>query len=108
VEVIGYDLKSHDKNQKMTDYETNAVCMLLGYFTGFAEASALATHYDATALPYYLPDSITNDEIERVVYHYLGQNQDKLEMKGGALVVAALSLAFPNPAFKAPAAVEKK
>jgi len=104
MEVIGYDLKAHDTTQKLTDYETNAVCMLLGYFNGFAESSALAAHYDATALPFYLPDSITNDEIERVVFHYLNQNQDKLILKGGALVVAALTLAFPNPAFKPPAA----
>lgn len=102
LEVIGYDLKAHDTNQKLTDYQTNAVCLLLGYFNGFAESSALATHYDATSLPFYLPDSITNDEIERVVYHYLSENPDKLSLKGGVLVVAALTKAFPNPAFKAP------
>jgi len=99
---MDFDLKSHDTNQKLTDYQTNQVCLLLGYFNGFAESAALATHYDATSLPFYLPESITNDEIERVVYHYLSQNPDKLNLKGGALVVAALSKAFPNPAFKAP------
>jgi hypothetical protein len=101
-EVIGYDLKAHDSNQKLTDYETNAVCMLLGYFAGFAESASVASHYDATALPFFLPDSITNDEMERVVYLYLSKNRDKLSMKGDALMVAALSRAFPNVTFKPP------
>jgi hypothetical protein len=101
-EVIRYDLQSHDSDQKLTDYQTNAVCLLLGYFNGFAESAALAAHYDATALPFFLPDSITNDEIERIVYQYLAHHQDKLNLKGGALVVAALAEAFPNPTFKPP------
>jgi hypothetical protein len=102
LEVIQYDMQAHDSGQKLTDYQTNAVCMLLGYFTGFAESSALASHYNATALPFFLPDSITNDEIERTVYQYLKNNPDKLSLKGGALVVAALSRDFPNPVFKPP------
>jgi hypothetical protein len=105
LEVIRYDLQAHDSGQQLTDFQTNAVCLLLGYFNGFAESSALAAHYNATALPFYLPDSITNDQIERVVYKYLADNPDKLDMKGGALVVAALTQAFPNPVFKAPAAL---
>ena len=100
--VIRYDLQAHDSNQKLTDYQTNAVCLLLGYFNGFAESAALASHYDATALPFFLPDSITNDQIERVVYDFLSSNPDKLNVKGGALVVAALAKAFPNPTFKPP------
>jgi hypothetical protein len=102
LEVIRYDLQAHDSNQKLTDYQTNAVCLLLGYFNGFAESAALASHYDATALPFFLPDSITNDQIERVVYDFLSSNPDKLNVKGGALVVAALAKAFPNPTFKPP------
>jgi hypothetical protein len=102
-EVIGYDLKAHDSGKKLTDYQINAVCLMLGYFNGFAESSAIASHYDATALPFFLPDSITNDEIERVVYHYLSDHPDELDVKGGALVAAALTLAFPNPTFKPPA-----
>jgi hypothetical protein len=101
-EVIRYDLEAHDTGQKLTDYQINAVCLLLGYFTGFAESSALAAHYDATALPFFLPDSITNDEIERSVYKYLEDNPDKLTFKGAALVVAALTRDFPNPVFKPP------
>ena len=102
-EVIRYDLKAHETNQKLTDYETNAVCLLLGYFRGFAESSALAAHYDATALPYFLPDSVTDDEIERILYKYLSENPDKLDLKGDALVVAAMTRAFPNTVFKPPA-----
>jgi hypothetical protein len=102
LEVIRYDLQAHDTNQRLTDYQTNAVCLLLGYFNGFAESSALAAHYDATALPFFLPESVTNDEIEHVVYDYLTANPDKLNVKGGALVVAALAKAFPNPTFKPP------
>lgn len=102
LEVIRYDLQAHDSNQKLTDFQTNAVCMLLGYFNGFAESSALASHYNATALPFFLPDTITNDEIERVVYSFLSDNPGKLNLKGGALVVAALTKAFPNPTFKPP------
>ncbi len=102
LEVIRYDLRAHDENQKLTDYQTNAVCLLLGYFNGFAESAALASHYDATALPFFLPDGITNDDIERVVYDFLSNNPDKLNIKGGALVVAALAKAYPNPTFKPP------
>jgi hypothetical protein len=102
LEVIRYDLQAHASNQKLNDYQTNAVCLLLGYFNGFAESAALASHYDATALPFFLPDGITNDEIERVVYDFLSSNPDKLNIKGGALVVAALAKAFPNPTFKPP------
>lgn len=100
LEVIGCDLHAHDSSQKLTDYQTNAVCLLLGYFRGFAESAAVASHFDASALPFILPDSITNDEIERTVYNYLTDNQDKLNLKGGALVVAALSRDFPNFEFK--------
>jgi len=102
LEVIRCDLQAHDANQKLTDYQTNAVCLLLGYFNGFAESAALSAHYDATALPFFLPESITNDEIEHVVYKFLSDNPDKLDLKGGALVVAALAKAFPNPTFKPP------
>jgi hypothetical protein len=102
LEVIQFDMEAHDNNQRLSDYQTNAVCLLLGYFTGFVESSALAAHYDATALPFFLPESITNEEIEQVVYDYLTQNPDKLDMKGGALVVAALAQAYPNPTFKPP------
>lgn len=102
LEVIRYDLQAHDSNQKLTDYQTNAVCMLLGYFTGFAESSALASHYNATALPFFLPDSITNDQIERVVYQFLSDNPGRLDVDGSALIVAALSKAYPNPIFKPP------
>jgi hypothetical protein len=102
LEVIRCDLQAHDSDQKLTDYQTNAVCLLLGYFNGFAESAALTSHYDATALPFFLPEKITNDEIERVVYEFLSANPDKLNIKGGALVVAALAKAFPNPTFKPP------
>lgn len=86
----------------MTDYQTNAVCLLLGYFAGFAEASSMAAHYDATALPFFLPDDVNNDQIERAVYQYLKDNPDKLKMRGDALVTAALAQSFPNPVFKPP------
>jgi hypothetical protein len=102
LEVIRCDLQAHESKQKLSDYQTNAVCLLLGYFNGFAESAALASHYDATALPFFLPNSITDDEIERVVYDFLSSNPDKLNIKGGALVVAALARAFPNPTFKPP------
>ena len=102
LEVIRYDLQAHGSSEKLTDYQTNAVCLLLGYFNGFAESAALASHYDATALPFSLPDNITNEEIERVVYDFLSNNPDKLNIKGGALVVAALAKAYPNPTFKPP------
>lgn len=101
-EVIGYDIQSHDAGMQLTDYQTNAVCMLLGYFRGFAEASAVASHYDATSMPFVLPDSINNEQIERVVYQYLKENPDRLGMKGDALVVAALAKAYPNPSFTPP------
>jgi hypothetical protein len=100
LEVISYDLKAHDSNQKLDDYQTNAVCMLLGYFAGFAESSSVSFHYDASALPFILPDGISNDDIERAVYQFLTDNPDKLDMKGDALVTAALAKVYPNPAFK--------
>jgi len=102
LEVIGYDLHAHDSHLKLTDYQTNAVCLLLGYFRGFAESSAVAAHYNATALPFFLPDSVNNDEMERVIYKYLSDNPEKLDMKGDALIVAALTRGFPNLIFKAP------
>jgi hypothetical protein len=102
LEVIGYDLQAHDSHVKLTDYQTNAVCLLLGYLRGFAECSAVAAHYNATALPFFLPDSVSTDEMERVIHKYLSDNRDKLDMKGDALIVAALSRAFPNLIFKAP------
>lgn len=101
-EVIGYDLQAHELNQKLTDYQTNAVCLLLGYFRGFAESAAIASHYDATALPFFLPDSITNEQIEGIVYKFLSDNPDKLNLKGDALVVAALTEKYPNPSFTPP------
>lgn len=101
LEVIGYDLHAHDSHQKLTDYQTNSVCLLLGYFRGFAESAALASHYNASALPFFLPDSITSDQIERSVYSYLTDNPDKLNLTGGAIVAAALSRDFPNFDFKA-------
>lgn len=104
LEVIHYDLQAQEPNHKLTDYQTNAVCLLLGYFRGFVESAALASHYNATALPFFLPESITNDEIERVIYKFLSANPDKLDLNGGALVVAALSKEFPNPTFKPPIA----
>lgn len=102
VEVIGYDLQAHDGNGRLTEYQTNAVCLLLGYLRGFTESAALASHYDATALPFFLPENITNDQIERIVYKYLTDNPDKLRLSGGVLLVAALSKEFPNPTFKPP------
>jgi len=100
--IIACDIQAHDFNSKLTQAQTNSVCLMLGYFRGFAECSALAAHYDATALPFYLPDTVTNDELERVVAKYLSDNPDKLDLKGDVLIVAALSRAFPNTAFKAP------
>ena len=98
-EVIGYDLQSHDTGQTLTDYQLNAVCMLLGYFRGFAAASAMASHYDATSLPFVLPDSINNDQIERIVYKYLKDNPGRLVLTGDAVMVAALTEDYPNPSF---------
>ena len=98
-EVIGYDMRAHGGQQPLTDYETNAVCLLLGYFRGFAESAAIASHYDATAMPFYLPDSITNVQIEEVVYKFLTENPDKLGERGDALITAALASAYPNPSF---------
>ncbi len=103
-EVIGYDLQAHDSGQALTDYQLNAVCMLLGYFRGFAAASALASHYDATSLPYVLPDGINNDQIERIVYKYLKDNPGRLILSGDALMVAALTEEYPNPSFMRPMA----
>jgi len=107
-DVIGYDLQSHETGQKLTDYQTNSVCLLLGYFRGFAESSAVAAHYNATALPFFLPDSITNDEIERIVYKYLSDNPGKLDLTGDALLVSALTKAFPNTVFTPPPAPARK
>ena len=103
MEVMRFDIEAHDANHQLTDYQTNAVCLLLGYFRGFAEAAALSAHYNSTALPFFLPENITNEEIERVVYNYLADNPDKLNMNGGVLIVAALSKKFPNLVFKPPA-----
>jgi hypothetical protein len=107
-EVIGYDLQSHDTGQNLTDYQTNSVCLLLGYFRGFAESSAVAAHYNATALPFFLPESITNDEIERIVYKYLADNPGKLDLTGDALLVSALTKAFPNTVFTPPPGPARK
>jgi len=107
-EVIGYDIQSRAAGQTLSDYQLNSVCMLLGYFRGFAEASALAVHYDATSLPYVLPDSINNDQIEQIVYKYLKANPGKLILKGDALVVAALTAEYPNPSFMAPVGAKPK
>jgi len=98
-EVIGYDLAAHDSGQSLSDYQLNAVCMLLGYFRGFAAASAVASHYDATSLPFLLPDSINNDQIERLVYKYLKENPGRQILTGDAIMVAALTEEYPNPGF---------
>ena len=66
---------------------------------GFAQSAAIASHYDATALPFVLPSDINNDEIERVIYKFLSDNRDELDKDGAALVVAALSRQYPNPSF---------
>jgi hypothetical protein len=99
-QVIGYDLEGHESGRKLTSYQMNEVCLLLGYFRGFAEAGAIAEHYDATSLPFILPDSITSQQIEQVVYQFLADNPDKLNEKGEALVVAALAKEYPNPSFE--------
>jgi hypothetical protein len=98
-EVIGYDLAAHDSGQQLTDYQLNAVCMLLGYFRGFAAASAVASHFDATSLPFVLPDSINNDQIERIVFKYLKDNPGRQVLTGDAIMVAALTEEYPNPSF---------
>jgi len=98
-EVIGFDLQAHAKNQPLTAYQTNAVCLLMGYFRGFAESAAVASHYDATAMPFFLPDTITGAQIEQVVYKFLADNPDKLGQPGDAILVAALARVFPNPSF---------
>jgi hypothetical protein len=98
-EVIGDDLQAHGSNHPLTSLQTNAVCLLLGYFRGFAEAAAIAEHYDATSLPFILPDSITAEQMEKVVYKFLLDNPDKLALKGDGLVVAALAKEYPNPSF---------
>jgi hypothetical protein len=98
-EVISYDLQSHAKNKHLTAYETNAVCLLMGYFRGFAEAAAVASHFDATSMPFFLPDTITGAQIEQVVYKFLTDNPDKMTEPGDAIVVAALAEEFPNPSF---------
>jgi hypothetical protein len=102
-EVIGYDLAAHDSGQTLSDYQLNAVCMLLGYFRGFASASAMASHYDATSLPFVLPDGINNDQIERIVYKYLKEHPGRLILSGDAIMVAALTEEYPNPSFLRPA-----
>jgi hypothetical protein len=98
-EVIGYDLKAHEMKQELTTYQASAVCMLLGYLRGIAECSAVAAHYDATSLPFFLPDNITGEDMEKAVYTFLLDNPDKLKEKGDALVVAALAKEYPNPSF---------
>jgi hypothetical protein len=101
-EVIGDDLRAHDTGQKLDEYQTSAVCMMLGYLAGFAEASSVSAHYDATALPFFLPDDIDNDQIERAIFKYLTDNPDKMKLRGDAIVVAALAKEFPNLTFKPP------
>ena len=98
-EVIGYDLQSHDSGVSLTDYQLNSVCMLLGYFRGFAAASAVASHFDATSLPFVLPDSVNNDQIERIVYKYLKDNPDRMLLTGDAILVGAMTEQYPNPSF---------
>jgi hypothetical protein len=98
-EVIGYDLQAHATNQQLTDYQTNAVCLLLGYLRGFAESAAIAAHYDATAMPFFLPDTITGEQIEQAVYKFISDNPDKRAERGDAIVVAALTKEYPNPSF---------
>jgi hypothetical protein len=98
-QVIGDDMRAHDTQQPLSDYETNEVCLMLGYFRGFAEAGAIASHYDATSMPFFLPDNITNAQIEATVYKFLTENPDKLGERGDALITAALAQAFPNPSF---------
>ena len=98
-EVINYDLQSHDSGQELTDYQLNSVCMMLGYFRGFASASAMAAHFDATSMPFMLPDSINNDQIERIVYKYLKDNPDRMLLTGDAILVGAMTEQYPNPSF---------
>jgi hypothetical protein len=98
-QVIAYDLQAHAKNQPLTAYQTNAVCLLMGYFRGFAESAAVASHFDATAMPFFLPDSITGEQIEQVVYKFISDNPDKLGEPGDAIMVAALATEYPNPSF---------
>jgi len=89
-------IRVYDKEKLNTELERTEASHARGYLKGLKEASWVLD-YANDRVPYILPTNITNEQLAKVILHYLSIHQDKRDKASYEVVALALTEAFRNP-----------
>ena len=89
-------IRTYDGEKLKTELERTDASHARGYLKGMKEASWVLG-YSNEQVPYILPTNITNQQLARVILHYLSVHPEKREKSSYEIVALALTEAFRNP-----------
>jgi uncharacterized Fe-S cluster protein YjdI len=89
-------LRTYDGEKLKTEQERTDASHARGYLKGLKEASWVLD-YANDRVPYILPTNITNEQLAKVILHYLVVHPEKREKASYEVVALALTEAFRNP-----------
>ncbi len=89
-------IRAYDGEKLKTEQERTDASHARGYLKGLKEASWILD-YANDHVPYILPTNITNEQLAKVILHYLAVHPEKRDKASYEIVALALTEAFRNP-----------
>lgn len=89
-------IRTYEGEKLKTEQERVDASHARGYLKGLKEASWILD-YANDRVPYILPTNITNEQLGKVLLHYLVTHPEKRDKASYEIVALALTEAFRNP-----------
>ncbi len=96
IKAMQLAIRACDNEKLANDDERARASYARGYLKGLIEASWVLD-YANDQVPYILPTNITDEQLAKVILHYLSTHQDKRDKASYEIVALALTEAFRNP-----------
>ena len=96
IKAMQLAIRACDNEKFANDDERAKASYARGYLKGLIEASWVLD-YANDQVPYILPTNITDEQLAKVILHYLSIHSDKRDKASYEIVALALTEAFRNP-----------
>jgi hypothetical protein len=96
MKAVRLAIRAYDGEKLKSEQERTDASHARGYLKGLKEASWVLD-YANDQVPYILPTNITNEQLAKVILHYLAVHPEKRDKASYEVVALALTEAFRNP-----------
>lgn len=99
LKAVRLAIRTYDGEKLRTEQERVDASHARGYIKGLKEASWVLD-YANDGVPYILPINVRNEELAKIILHFLATHPDKLSKASYELVALAFTEVFRNPKWK--------